>query len=188
MYHSDNISILIYRGYWRFLCINILNFPQMFFKIHVNCFIKIGENDICWFELFVSFIWLIRIQSIHLVTVSLLLIKDLQHIENLSWYIITLSSPYILWNKSLCTQILLGSKWSVCDLLYVHLSVCLSVCILRTVLCHLCDSNPSTLIVARRSALMGAGILMFVVWNTIYCAFYNLISCSMLIWLWYIYE
>lgn len=93
MYHSDNISILIYRGYWRFLCINILNFPQMFFKIHVNCFIKIGENDICWFELFVSFIWLIRIQSIHLVTVSLLLIKDLQHIENLSWYIITLSSP-----------------------------------------------------------------------------------------------
>lgn len=130
MYHSDNISILIYRGYWRFLCINILNFPQMFFKIHVNCFIKIGENDICWFELFVSFIWLIRIQSIHLVTVSLLLIKDLQHIENLSWYIITLSSPYILWNKSLCTQIILGSKCSVCDLLYVHLSVCLSVCIL----------------------------------------------------------
>lgn len=137
--------------------------------------------------MFVSFIWLIRIQCIHLVTVSLLLIKDLQHIENLSWYIITLSSPYILWNKSLCTQIILGSKWSVCDLLYVHLSVCLSVCILRTVLCHLCDSNPSTLIVARRSAPMGAGILMFVVWNTIYCAFYNLISCSMLIWLWYIY-
>lgn len=90
-------------------------------------------------------------------------------------------------NKYLCTQIIFGSKWSVRDLLYVHLSVCLSVCILRTVLCHLCDTNPSTLIVARRSAPMGAGILMFVVWNTIYCAFYNLISCSMLIWLWYIY-